>query len=81
METVERRSWLNFYRLPETRPGALVEDRYAIAIQHDEETIEHVPKFLSKYTGILFLMEEGTRSKKDWNFLSNIAFDIRSKFT
>lgn len=34
----------------EIRPGALVEDQYAIAICSDGQTIGHVPKFLSKLT-------------------------------
>lgn len=49
--------------IPETRPGALVEDRYAIAIQHDKETIGHVPKILSKYT-FFFLKNGGTLAVK-----------------
>ena len=36
----------------EIRPGALIEDQYAIAICSDGQTIGHVPKFLSKLTNI-----------------------------
>ena len=49
--------------IPEIRPGALVEDRYAIAIQHDKETIGHVPKILSKYTFFFFEKWRNTGSK------------------
>ena len=35
---------------PDTRPAALVEDKYAIAVKHYEQTVGHVPKFLSKLT-------------------------------
>ena len=41
---------------PDTRPAALVEDKYAIAVKHDEQTVGHVPKFLSKLT-FFFLKE------------------------
>ena len=30
------------------RPGALVEDQYAMAIKNNAQTVGHVPKFLSK---------------------------------
>ena len=39
---------------PDTRPAALVEDKYAIAVKHDEQTVGHVPKFLSKLTFFFF---------------------------
>ena len=39
---------------PATRPAALVEDKYAIAVKHDEQTVGHVPKFLSKLTFFFF---------------------------
>ena len=32
----------------ETRPAALVEDKYALALTFNDQTIGHVPKFLSK---------------------------------
>ena len=39
---------------PDTRPAALAEDKYAIAVKHDEQTVGHVPKFLSKLTFFFF---------------------------
>ena len=42
---------------PDTRPAALVEDKYAIAVKHDEQTVGHVPKFLSKLT--FFFLKHG----------------------
>ena len=39
---------------PDARPAALVEDKYAIAVKHDEQTVGHVPKCFCK-TNILFL--------------------------
>ena len=43
---------------PDTRPAALVEDKYAIAVKHDEQRVGHVPKFLSKLT-FFFLKHVG----------------------
>ena len=43
---------------PEKRPGALVEDKYAIAIISNNQTVGHVPKFLSKLT--FFFLKHGT---------------------
>ena len=34
----------------ETRPGALVEDKYAMALKYSDVTAAHLPKFLSKIT-------------------------------
>ena len=48
---------------PEKRPGALVEDRYAIAIISNNLTVAHVPKFLSKLT-FFFLKHGGTLTVK-----------------
>ena len=48
---------------PEKRPGALVEDRYAIAIISNNQTVGHVPKFLSKLT-FFFLKYGGTLTVK-----------------
>ena len=44
---------------PDTRPASLVEDKYAIAVKHDEQTVGHVPKFLSKLTFFFFLKHGG----------------------
>ena len=44
---------------PDTRPAALVEDKYTIAVKHDEQTVGHVPKFLSKLTFFFFLKHGG----------------------
>ena len=41
----------------EKRPGALVEDKYAIAIISNNQTVGHVPKFLSKLT--FFFLKHG----------------------
>ena len=43
---------------PGTRPGALVEDKYAIAVINNGKTIEHVPKFLTKLA-FIFLKNGG----------------------
>ena len=48
---------------PEKSPGALVEDRYAIAIISNNQTVGHVPKFLSKLT-FFFLKHGGTLTIK-----------------
>ena len=48
---------------PEVRPGALVEDQYAIAFCSDGQTVEHVPKFLSKLT-YFFIKNGGGLSVK-----------------
>ena len=48
---------------PEKRPGALVEDRYTIAIISNNQNVEHAPKFLSKLT-FLFLKHGGTLTVK-----------------
>ena len=42
---------------PEKRPGALVEDKYAIAFISNNQTVGHVPKFLSKLT--FFFLKHG----------------------
>ena len=34
----------------ETRPGALVGDKYPRALKHKDVTVRRVPKFLSKIT-------------------------------
>ena len=34
----------------ETRPGALVQDKYAIALKEKPMIVGHIPKFLSKIT-------------------------------
>ena len=34
----------------ETRPGALVQDKYAIALKQKGVIVGHIPKFLSKIT-------------------------------
>ena len=48
---------------PEVRPGALVEDKYSIAVLDNGQTIGHVPKFLSQLI-FFFLKYEGTLSIK-----------------
>ena len=34
----------------ETRPGALVQDKYAIVLEQKDVIVGHIPKFLSKIT-------------------------------
>ena len=43
--------------MPEKRPGALAEDKCAIAIISNNQTVGHVSKFLSKLT--FFLLKHG----------------------
>ena len=43
---------------PETKPGALVEDKYGIAVINNGKAVGHVPKFLIKLT-FLFLKKGG----------------------
>ena len=33
----------------ETKPGALIEDKYAMALKHKDVTVGHESKFLSKF--------------------------------
>ena len=47
----------------EKRPGALVKDKYAIAIISNNEIVGHVPKFLSKLT-FFFLKHGATLTEK-----------------
>ena len=41
----------------EARPGALVEDKYTIAVINNRKTVGHVPKFLTKLT--FFFLKNG----------------------
>ena len=41
----------------ETRPGALVQDKYAIALKQKDVIVAHIPKFLSKIT--YFYLQHG----------------------
>ena len=34
----------------ETRPGALVQEKYAMVLKYNDVTVRHVPKSLSKIT-------------------------------
>ena len=77
---------------PDIRPAALVEDKYAIAVKHDEQTVGHVPKFLSKLT-FFFLKHGGkviikvkgpkrysvTLSKVDWRYQLSFALKLAMK--
>ena len=42
---------------PETRPGALVEDKYVIAVINNGKTVGHIPHFLTKLT--FFFLKNG----------------------
>ena len=44
--------------VPETRPRALVEDKYTIAVINNGKTVGHVPQFLTKLT-FFFLKNSG----------------------
>ena len=47
--------------VPETRPGAVVEDKCTSAVinNHNGKTVAHVPKFLTKLT--FFFLKDGSR--------------------
>ena len=49
--------------IPDTRTTALVKDKYAIAVKNGEQTVEHIPMFLSKLTFYFWDMMERFRSK------------------
>ena len=49
--------------VPDTRTTALVKDKYAIAVKNVEQTIGHIPMFLSKLT-FFFLRYDGKVSIK-----------------
>ena len=42
----------------ETRPGAIVLDKYAMVVRFNDVFVGHVPKFLSKKTSF-YIREEG----------------------
>ena len=46
----------------ETKPGALVEDKYAMVLKHKDVTVGHVSKFLSKRTYFYLKHETWWRS-------------------
>ena len=49
--------------VPDTRTTALVKDKYAIAVKNDEQTVGHIPMFLSKLA-FFFLRYDGKVSIK-----------------
>ena len=49
--------------VPDTRSTALVKDKYAIAVKSGEQTVGHIPMFLSKLT-FFFLRYDGKLSIK-----------------
>ena len=49
--------------VPDTRTTALVKDKYAIAVKNGEQTVRHIPMFLSKLT-FFFLRYDGKVSIK-----------------
>ena len=49
--------------VPDTRTAALVKDKYAIAVKNGEQTVGHIPMFLSKLT-FFFLRYDGKVSIK-----------------
>ena len=49
--------------VPDTRTTALVKDKYAIAVKNGEQTVGHIPMFLSKLT-FFFLRYDGKVSIK-----------------
>ena len=69
----------------ETRPGALVEDKYTIAIISNGKTVGHVPKFLTKLT--LFFLKNGgklhttvTRLRKYFIDLKQVGLEFSCDF-
>ena len=50
--------WARLTTVPETRPGALVEDKHAIAVINNGKTVEHVANFLTKVT-FFFVKNDG----------------------
>ena len=57
-------NWININkRARKKKAGALVEDKYAIAIISNDQTVGHVPKFLSKLC-FLFLKHGATLTAK-----------------
>ena len=52
-----------FGAVPDTRTTALVKDKYAIAVKNGEQTVGHIPMFLSKLT-FFFLRYDGKVSIK-----------------
>ena len=68
---------------PEDRPGALVEDKYAIAVKNDGKTVGHVPKFLTKLT-FFFLKNGGklhvTGSRRYSVDLKQGGLELRGEF-
>ena len=53
----------------ETRLGALVQEKYAIALKYNDVTVEHVPKSLSK---MKFLSKTPRRSPRKNNWREKI---------
>ena len=53
--------------VPDTRTTALVKDKYAIAVKNGEQTVGHIPMFLSKLT-FFFLRYDGKRRVYFSNF-------------
>ena len=55
----------------ETRPGALVEDKYAMALKQKDVTVRHLPKLLSKLTFLPLTWRrssgENNRKKKQFS--------------
>ena len=49
--------------VPDTRTTALVKDKYAIAVKNGEQTVGHIPMFLSNLT-FFFLRYDGKVSIK-----------------
>ena len=50
--------------VPDTRTTALVKDKYATAVKNGEQTVGHIPMFLSKLTSFFFLRYDGKVSIK-----------------
>ena len=65
---------------PEKRPGALIEDKYAIAIISNNQTIGHVPKLLSKLT-FFFLKHGATLTVKVTGNTNGVYLQIRKEGT
>ena len=60
---------------PETRPRALDEDKYSIAVISNEKTAGHVPKFLTKLS--LFLLKNGGKLHNTGTGTSRYSVDLK----
>ena len=60
---------------PDKRPGALVRDKYAIAVENNGQTVGHVPEFLSKLT--FFFLKYGGKLQIKVNGPRRYSADLK----